>query len=525
MAMLGAVYGQVLDMTLGAGAVILLVLAARLLLKGAPKAFSYALWMVVLFRLLCPPAFQAAISMGPQMESVTEDCTLIREEISPLGAAEAVYRAVGDAVNGGLGTQHIRTTGVDENGNVDYVTASWWDVWVLFGQYVWLAGAAFQFLRWGGKYLRLRRVLRTAVPEEDGVWLADHIGAPFVMGLLHPRIYLPTGLSQSEKRCILAHERCHIRRLDHGVKLLFCAARCIHWFNPLVWVAFRQFEKDMEMRCDEAVIRQLGRESRGDYAAALLRVAAGDCGGTGMSPAFGEGDVKERILNMANWKVPKKRTRVLAAVFCAVILAAGTVLLGCGREEPSLTGGVYKMETPVDTLIQPRISFDMEDQWFVFSYDPLSSYLSSGSFEIGDGVVTATTYDGQHTYTFEIVDSGTLRYVQTGDVPLMAMGLMNGDWQLAVPDGVLFSFSTDGTQGVYGGYVHSDASCTDPGCTDITHYQDMFRIYHDHLCAVFGCTAEDHDWPDTRTRLPEDALRGGDCTDPEHHGESGHHHE
>lgn len=172
------------------------------------------------------------------------------------------------------------------------------------------------------QYLTLRHRLVGAAPYREEIYLADHITTPFVLGVLRPRVYLPSETPEGERAFIIAHERHHIRRHDPLWKLLGYAALCLHWFNPLVWLAFALAGKDMEMSCDEAVIRLLGEDVRAEYSQALLRLATHKKIITGMPLAFGEGDTKGRVLNMARWKKPKVWVSVLCVALCLVILAA-----------------------------------------------------------------------------------------------------------------------------------------------------------------------------------------------------------
>ena len=268
--MLDRIFMEILDMSLQASAVIGVVILARLLLRRAPKIFSYALWSVVLLRLLCPVSIEAPISLVPNMESVSESYTLQNENISILSAGAAAYQAIGDALNGGLGVQHIHTDEIGEEGMPKIVTASWGEVWILFGQYVWLAGIAGLLLYSAVTYVRLRKKLIGALPLGENIYLADHIDSPFVLGICKPKIYLPSALGEAERGYIIAHEQQHIRRKDHIVKLIAYMALALHWFNPLVWVAYILFCKDMEMSCDEGVIRKMGGHIRADYSASLL---------------------------------------------------------------------------------------------------------------------------------------------------------------------------------------------------------------------------------------------------------------
>ena len=317
--MFDRLYMGVLDMSKTAAMVIAVVLLVRLLLKKAPKVFSYALWAVVLFRLLCPISFETPVSIVPQLPDTSTGYNLADESIDLAGAGMAAYQAVGDLLNGGLGVQHIPTTEVTEDGMTRYVMADWWSVWILFGKYVWAAGMAVMLLYSAFSYRRIKKQIEIAVPIRDNIWIADDIKSPFVIGFVRPRIYLPGNLVEKEQEYIILHEQHHIRRFDHIFKALAFLALTIHWFNPLVWLAFGLACKDMEMSCDEAVIRKLGGKVRADYSASLLTLATGRRIIAGTPLAFGEGDTKGRIRNLAKWKMPAVWVIVIAAVLCVVL--------------------------------------------------------------------------------------------------------------------------------------------------------------------------------------------------------------
>lgn len=343
---------RILDMSKIAGVVILFVLAARLLLKRAPKWISYALWGVVLFRLLCPLSVEAPVSIAPEMTPTAQNYRLADEPVSPAAAGLAAYRAVGDALNGGLGTQYIRTTGTDENGSPRYVTSDWWSVWILFGQYVWLAGIAVLLLRSVLSYAKLRRTLRAAVPLRDNIYVADEIPSPFVIGFFRPKIYLPCCLGERERVYILLHEQYHIRRKDHIWKALAFLALCLHWFNPLVWLAFVLAGRDLEMSCDEAVVREMGDGVRAGYAASLLSLATGRRVIAGTPLAFGEGNAKQRIRNLGKWKQPAL-WMVIAATAAALVLAVclATDPAGGSASTQEISGLVTSVQTNADGAV------------------------------------------------------------------------------------------------------------------------------------------------------------------------------
>ena len=310
----------ILNMTLTSSVVILFVLLARLVLKKAPKAFSYTLWGVVLFRLLCPVSVTTDFSLlglfdTPAVENTqhTSAVEYIPYDIVHTHDLEIqlpIPPAINGAVNEVLPQEHAELGADPLEGEF------------AIGSMVWLLGVSAMVIYSTVSYIRLRRKLIGAVVLRDNIYLADGIGSPFVMGIFRPKIYLPSTLSEQEQGYIILHEQHHVRRGDHIIKVLAFIALCIHWFNPLVWVAFVLSSKDMEMSCDEAVVKKLGVGIRTDYSASLLSLATGRRIIAGTPLAFGEGDTKSRIKNMINWKRPKAWITIVAAVICVAVVAA-----------------------------------------------------------------------------------------------------------------------------------------------------------------------------------------------------------
>lgn len=337
------VFEQVLKMSLAGSWVILLVLIARLVLRKAPKRFSYALWALVLLRLLCPVSLESPVSMMPAREESSYGSGVLEEDISLSQTALAAYHAVGDAANGGLGSIPIHT----ENSESSVRSAMHREVWTLVLRALWLPGLMVLLIANVISMLRLRRRLIGAARLRENIWIADHINTAFVLGVLRPRIYLPSSLSPNEQDYILLHEQTHIRRLDPLWKLLGFAALCVHWFNPLVWIAFRCAERDMELSCDESVLARMGAEIKCDYAASLLRLASGERHFA--SPlAFGEGGTKQRIQNVLHYRKPA--FWVIAVCVIAVTGLAVGLLTDPVRRSPiaaspsELAGMSYRVE-------------------------------------------------------------------------------------------------------------------------------------------------------------------------------------
>lgn len=323
--MLDEIFFQILNMSLTSAFVILFVLLARLLLKKAPKVFSYALWAVVLFRLVCPFSFESVISLLPEKSEPITPEVLYSQELPEIPVPE---------FQGGFDIPHEDfiyeeepfvpvVSDVPEISDVPEAPAepevSTMQVLTFAGIALWLAGIAALLVYSGVSLIKLKKRLKTAVNNDGNVYISDCLTTPFVIGVFRPRIYLPANLSEEETRYILLHERTHIRRLDHIVKIVSYLVLCVHWFNPLVWIAFFLSGKDMEMSCDEAVIKKLGGGVKKDYSTSLLALATGKRIVGGSPLAFGEGNTKSRIKNVLSYKKPAFWVIIIALVGVAIL--------------------------------------------------------------------------------------------------------------------------------------------------------------------------------------------------------------
>lgn len=373
-----ALFSQVLNMSMTGSIVILLVVLARLLLKRFPKIFSYALWSVVLFRLLCPVALTAPVSVLDAFQPEIR-------EASPSTSTVSYLPARGNREQGNLNfvppegqpEREIRQTEPTMHSAPDAMTVAAW---------VWIAGAAAMLLISAGQYVHLKRRLIGAARYRGNVYLADYLDTAFVMGIFRPRIYLPSNIPAQEQTFIIAHERHHIRRCDHILKLLAYFALCVHWFNPLVWAAFCLAGKDMEMSCDEAVIKRLGTQIRADYSASLLRLATHKKIVAGMPLAFGEGDTKGRVRNMANWKKPKLWVSILCMLLCAAILVACAV-------NPEKVGKIGDPNSDGPTATFSILPNDSEDDFDLVGTPmdgPVSAGLEKFNFTLPEGMAMQT---------------------------------------------------------------------------------------------------------------------------------------
>ena len=342
---------KVLDMSFTGAIVICCVILVRSLLRRAPKIWSYALWSVVLFRLLCPVAISVPVA---PLELTAPQVTHYGEYASTISYIPAQLTEL--SVPGpSLGAEAAA-----EAGNAVSVL----DICAV----LWLCGIVVLALYSAVAYLQLRRELVGAMHLEGNVYLADHIGTAFVLGLWMPRIYIPSCVPARERTFILAHERHHIRRGDHILKVLAWVALCIHWLDPFVWVAFILAGKDMEMSCDESVLRRLGPGIRADYSQSLLRLASGQRIISFAPLAFGEGDTKGRVLNMANWKKPK----LWISLVCVVVIIA--VLAACAVNPGAASPKLHKVQGAIEfghlsLAVPPQYSHGDSEQGGVSFYE------------------------------------------------------------------------------------------------------------------------------------------------------------
>lgn len=323
------IFYKILEMSLQASFVVFAVLLVRFLLKNKPKIFSYLLWFAVFFRLLCPITIELPISFVPEivgdgtvMETVTD--TYVGNYQRYWNYSEEFDEALEQGLEPILQkdeTGEIESAYVvlseEENLQPETIYSAWlprlFILWV-FGMTVILWYSMFT-------YWKIRKNLVGAVPydEEQEIYLSDYIQTAFVMGVCYPKIYLPSSLSVKEQEYVFLHEKHHIKRKDYVWKMIAFLAVCVHWFNPFAWISFVLFTKDMEMSCDEAVLRSCGEEIREEYAASLLGMTTGKKIFAASPLAFGEGSTKERIENAMQWKKPAAKVMVAMSVVCILI--------------------------------------------------------------------------------------------------------------------------------------------------------------------------------------------------------------
>lgn len=320
-----AVFQTVLNMSITGAYIAAAIMILRLLLKKFPKRFSYALWVILGIRLLCPLSFSSAASLfnlvkpDTSENSVTSQMTYIPQSIEhdPQPQITAAPPILDNSVNEAI-TESLPPP-TPEN------SADPMQIMLFIAAIVWIVGVTVMAAYTVISYFSVRKKLAGAKLLRENIYISGNIPTPFVYGTVRPKIYLPEGISEADTEYILAHERTHIRRGDHIVKLIAMGALCLHWFNPLVWVSYRLMTKDMELSCDERAVSRFDRDVRKDYANALLNISAGQNHiSLGGILAFGESNVKSRIKGVL---AAKKPTVIVTAVSVAAVAAAAVCLL------------------------------------------------------------------------------------------------------------------------------------------------------------------------------------------------------
>ena len=300
---------RVLQMSLAGSAVILGILLLRLVLRRAPGRFRYLLWSAAAFRLCVPVTLPSPISLF----RLFRGRAVGGRDYTPVGLLQPLEKAV-PAVRTGAAVSSPALAAQTAAAPLPFP-------WLRLFAWVWLGVLAGLLAYSLVTALLLRRRLAGAVWLEGRVYEADRIGSPFLMGLFRPRIYIPRGLEGKDLDCVLAHEQVHLRRGDPWWRLLAWLILCVHWYNPLCWLAYLFMGRDMEVSCDEAVLERYG-DMRREYCESLLHIAGGKGLSSPAPPAFGEAGVVRRVRNVLRWKRAKGWVTVTALCLCLLFIAA-----------------------------------------------------------------------------------------------------------------------------------------------------------------------------------------------------------
>lgn len=369
--------------SMAAGWMILAVMLLRLALKKAPKSIRPWLWALVAVRLVCSGFGESALSLIPSAETIPQ--TVFARDAFQVTSGVAVFNHV---VNEQL-VDFYGATKLPAGHTRSFASVC---------SVVWLAGmvllALWALLSW----LRLRRRVAEATPEGDGVWVCGRIDSPFLLGLFRPRIYLPPGLEDASREYVLAHERAHIRRLDHLIKPLGLLLLTVYWFHPLMWAAYLLLCRDIELACDERVVAEMGEASKKPYSAALLQCSVHRSIIAACPLAFGEVGVKERVKNVLNYKKPA--FWAVTACVGALIVLGLCFLTDPVTEQPREDNASFVSlgdSQPADPAVFAAGALLYQD-WSL-SYQPVDGGFYNPVLYGGDTL--AITYGGE-TFTYHL---------------------------------------------------------------------------------------------------------------------------
>ena len=313
---------EIINMSLSATCLVLAVLLLRFLLKKAPKWINVLLWGLVAFRLVCPFTPESSLSQIP--ESVSSGHMLSAWTDDYVGRHEIIFDNRAEyqtAVNAGLTPVsaeeggHYVVTAPDKVSQPATIGSTLIPVLSI----LWLTGMAAMLVYTLVSYWRLRARVRTAIRVKKDLYLSEYVSSPFVLGLFRPRIYLPYHMDDLDRFHVIAHERAHIRRRDHLWKPLGFLLLTVHWFNPAMWLSYILLCRDIELACDEKVIKELGAHQRADYSQALLHCSVTHRSIAACPLAFGEVGVRERVKNVLSYKKPAFWVILLSMLACAVL--------------------------------------------------------------------------------------------------------------------------------------------------------------------------------------------------------------
>lgn len=254
---MSVIFLKLLNLSISASWLVLVVLVLRLVLKRAPKWVDVLLWGMVALRLMLPFSIESALSLIPSAETLSPEVVQFDPAPTITSGVELIDNAVNPSLSESFAAAPLASV------NLLYV-------WTYLAGWVWLIGLAAMLLYALVSYLRLRRRVSASIPLRENIYVCDEVASPFILGILRPRIYLPSALDEAQRGSVLSHERAHLARRDHWWKPLGFALLAVYWFNPLLWLAYTLLCRDIELACDERVLCGMDAGQVKDYSSALL---------------------------------------------------------------------------------------------------------------------------------------------------------------------------------------------------------------------------------------------------------------
>ena len=303
---MAAVFLKLLNLSISASWLVLAVLVLRLVSKRSPKWMNVLLWGIVALRLMLPFSIESALSLIPSAETVSPAVVQFDPAPTITSGVSVIDNAVNPSLSGRFAAAPLASV------NPLYV-------WTYLAGWVWLIGLGAMLLYALASYLRLRRRVSVSLPIQDHIYLCDAISSPFILGVVKPRIYLPSTLDEIQQQNVLAHEHAHLARHDHWWKPLGFALLAVYWFNPVLWLAYALLCRDIELACDERVIRTMDESAVKTYSTVLLACSMPRKAVITCPLAFGEVGVKERVKNALHYKKPAFWVVAASVAVCVVV--------------------------------------------------------------------------------------------------------------------------------------------------------------------------------------------------------------
>jgi len=345
---------KIINMSISASWLVLAVLILRFVLKKAPKWINVLLWGIVAIRLICPFSFESTLSLIPSAETIPLN---IGMDTTP--TINSGISAINNAVNPIISQSNTPMAGASVN---------LLQITIGIYEYIWIFGMIALALYTAISYWRLRRKVDTAVRYKDNIFQSENVSFPFVLGIIKPRIYLPFKMNGQYLEHVVAHEQAHVCRKDHWWKPLGFLLLMIHWFNPLMWLAYVLLCRDIELACDEKVIKELDNKQRGDYTQALVACSVNRRMIAACPLAFGEVSVKERVKSVMNYKKPAFWVIIISVIVCVGVAV-------CFLTNPKQDSYTLRIVVPAGS-----------QEKFVYTDEEVSTIRNSIKIWSGDGL-------------------------------------------------------------------------------------------------------------------------------------------
>ncbi len=453
------VFLTILNMSITASYLVIAIIIFRLLLRKAPRTVFCILWGLVALRLLCPISIESVLSLIPSAKTIPDD---IMTEVPHINSGiPLINYTVNPILEGSLAP-------------TPEFSANPMQIVVAVASRIWILGIIALLIYAVISYMVVYRRVRESIKGEKGIMLCDRISSPFILGIIRPKIYLPSTLDDTQKELVLSHETAHLRRLDHLWKPLGFLIMAVYWFNPLIILAYILLCRDIEIACDEKVIKKLPPDDKKAYSETLLSLGRYHFSISACPVAFGEVGVKERIKRVLSYKKPTLWIIIfalIASVVIAVCLMTNPVndtdekQTDTTNTEGKETQGISKIESfPVTSPMTSYIGFDVtyacvpteesslqhtefgipmirlsnENNYYHFTYSMLSSRIISGNFERTDDKLILYVSNSEEKYCFDIVgDTFVFDANSSSEIQKFKDG--DGNYYSPLEDGAVFT--------------------------------------------------------------------------------------